>query len=184
MEKTMNKIFAMLLHLVLLSAFLFGCRPQENLSAKSGVDTQWLSYTEGAERAKKENKLIIVDFYADWCTWCRVMDIRTLRAPEIAQKLKADFVTVRINVDASEPLIFRGKSFSSRNFAAGLGIESLPTLAFFESDESVITKIPGFMEKQDLLPVLNYLSEGCHTKNISYIRYKADPQICSSKSRF
>ena len=32
----------------------------------------WYSMTDGFAKAKKENKMIVVDVYTDWCYWCKV----------------------------------------------------------------------------------------------------------------
>ena len=37
----------------------------------------WIGFNEGLEKAAKEKKNILVDFYTDWCHWCKVMDEKT-----------------------------------------------------------------------------------------------------------
>ena len=45
---------------------------QINNSYSAGKD--WLKFDEGMAKAKKENKSVLVDFYTDWCHWCKEME--------------------------------------------------------------------------------------------------------------
>ena len=50
----------------------------ENSDKKTGPEkVEWYTFDKGVDQAKKENKLLVVDFYTDWCHWCKVMDKET-----------------------------------------------------------------------------------------------------------
>lgn len=174
--KTKAKMAAVAVAAAIL--IISSCGKEENTANAAAQSIKWLAFNQGAELAKKENKIVMVDFYADWCTWCKVLEKETLSDYTVNEKLKADFITVRIDVDSYDTVKFMGREMTARDFAVAMGVSSLPTVAFFESNGQAITKIPGFMKKEQFLPVLNYLADGCHEKSISFASYKTNPQVC------
>ncbi len=59
----------------------------------------WNSVTAGFALAKKTNKPIVVDFYTDWCGWCKVMDEQTFNNDAVKKVLASKFVLVRANAE-------------------------------------------------------------------------------------
>ena len=74
------------------------------------------------EQVKNHKGLVLVDFYADWCMPCRMLEptIEQLAA-EYQGRLKVG----RLDVD---------KNFNS---AAGFSVTGIPTLIFFKDGEPV-----------------------------------------------
>jgi len=58
---------------------------------------QWFEYVEGYNKAKAENKILLVDAYTDWCGWCKVMDRETYTNADVIAALNQDFVCVKFN---------------------------------------------------------------------------------------
>jgi thiol:disulfide interchange protein DsbD len=48
-------------------------------------------------QAKEQNKLVLLDFYADWCISCKEMEVNTFANPEVNQELKK-FVLLQADV--------------------------------------------------------------------------------------
>ena len=60
----------------------------------------WAPYAASSfEKAKKENRYILIDGAAEWCHWCHVMDETTYRDPEVGRILRERFVTIRVDID-------------------------------------------------------------------------------------
>ena len=83
-------------------------------------------------------KLVLVDFYADWCGPCKMM------APVVAEIAEENpqFTVGKINTD------------EQRSLAEEYSIFSIPTLMIFK-DGVVVDKQVGACGKEDLLAKLN-----------------------------
>ena len=89
------------------------------------------------EEVKNSDKLVLLDFYADWCGPCRMV------APilhEIAEE-RPDVIVGKINVDEEEDL------------AAAFGVYSIPTLVVMKNGE-VVRQTSGARPKAQLLAML------------------------------
>jgi thiol:disulfide interchange protein DsbD len=53
-------------------------------------------------QAKREQKLVLLDFYADWCISCKEMEVNTFANPEVSKELK-QFVLLQADVTANNP---------------------------------------------------------------------------------
>jgi thiol:disulfide interchange protein len=88
------------------------------VSADEAPADVWLTELAPAlSLAKRENKLVLVDFWATWCKSCKTMERTTLSDARVRQRL-AGFVKVKIQAeDPREPTI---KAMMSRLGALGL----------------------------------------------------------------
>ena len=172
---------------LMILIMLAGSCANQSESSQSKNNTsgiiKWLSFNEGWALAQKQKKPMLVDFFADWCKWCIVMDKETFTDYEVAQKLNESYITVRVYTDKTdgEKLQYKGKSFTNQEFATGMGIQGLPTLLFFDKKGNPITKIPGFIKKDMLMPILDYISTECYNKNITFDDFVSKKGICGKK---
>ena len=111
----------------------------------------WISFDEGLAKANIEKKHMIVDFYTDWCHWCKVMDEKTFNDAKVNKKLKERFITVRINAESrSETATYKGKTFSNVELTQAFGVKGFPSLAFLNPDGDIITIVPGYVPAETL----------------------------------
>ncbi|AWR98757.1 thioredoxin domain-containing protein [Metallosphaera hakonensis] len=67
-------------------------------SANQKID--WYPWSDEAfQRAKQENKPILVDVGAVWCHWCHVMDEETYSREDIAEIVNQHFVAIKVDRD-------------------------------------------------------------------------------------
>lgn len=83
----------------------------------------------------KENEVVLVDFYADWCGPCKMI------APILEDLAKAGHVIAKLNVDESQSV------------AQSLGIVSIPTLHVYRNGE-LVNKHVGFAAKAQIETLL------------------------------
>jgi len=67
-------------------------------ASNSPID--WYPWSEEAfEKAKKEDKPVLVDVGASWCHWCHVMDEETYNDPEVVKIINENFVAIKVDRD-------------------------------------------------------------------------------------
>ena len=84
-------------------------------------------------KAKKENKLIFLDFYTSWCAPCKVMDKDVFTHRETADFLNKNFVNYKINAEKN----------NGPDLAMIYGVNSFPTLLFVDAKGKVVLRHVG-----------------------------------------
>lgn len=146
-------------------------RPGRASEQPAGV-VQWLTLEEALERSKTEKRKIFIDFYTDWCGWCKRMDANTFSDSSVAHYLNEKYYPVKFNAETSEEIVFQNKTYGLRREGARgyheLAIELLngrlgfPTLVFLDENLNVIQPIPGYREPEQLFKILNYFGTDSH----------------------
>jgi len=96
------------------------------------------NFDEDVLRAEKP---VVVDFYAEWCGPCKMM------APvidELAEEMKDTHIIGKVNID------------DAPNTAGKYGVQSIPTIIFFNKGEEVGRAV-GFQSKEALKVKLSSL---------------------------
>lgn len=61
---------------------------------------QWHEWgPEPFEKAKQQNKPVLLDIGAVWCHWCHVMDRESYEDPEVAQIVNENFIAIKVDRD-------------------------------------------------------------------------------------
>ena len=83
--------------LLLFVLLIVGCEKQVSEASHNGI--QWGSNLDSAFTiASNSNKIIMIDFMAEWCSPCKEMDKKTFSNINIIKKSN-EFIPVRIDVD-------------------------------------------------------------------------------------
>lgn len=122
----------------------------------------WLTFEKGLAASKKEKKMLVVDFYTDWCGWCKVMDKETYGHENVVKFAKEKLVLVKVNAESNEKTRFREKDYTYRELAAAFGVNGYPATAFIDANGEVLTVVSGYVPADQFLPVLEFLSGGHH----------------------
>ncbi len=150
------------LTIVLFVAFTFS-------PVLAGENEGWLKFNPALEKAAKEDKAILVDFYTDWCHWCKVMDEKTFGEAKVAQKLKERFVTVKLNAeDTNETVSYDNQTFTNPDFTRSFGVTGYPALAFLDSKGKPITLVPGYIPADQFINILDWIDQKCYEKEVSF----------------
>jgi thiol:disulfide interchange protein len=107
----------------------------ETVSNHGSVTVEWENdFPAAIERARSEGKPVLVNFYADWCVWCKRLESTTLRDAKVAALLSDRVVPVNLNVEGD------GRELSNRYH-----VDGLPTILVLDASGNEIGRIPGYM---------------------------------------
>jgi thioredoxin-related protein len=133
------------------------------------LPTKWLAFDDGLAKARTENKPIFVEFYAEWCNFCKKFQKETIKDQKVAKMLSENFVYVRLNAENSESRVrYNGKSLSNVELTQTFGINAYPSLVFLDSKGRPITMLSGFLPPHQFMPVLDYIDQKCYETQISF----------------
>jgi thiol:disulfide interchange protein len=119
----------------------------EAVSNHGSVDIKWeKDFATAVERAGEEGKPVLVNFYADWCVWCKRLDSTTLQDARVATMLRDQVVPVRLDVDRE------GRELSNE-----YRVDGLPTVLILEANGREIGRIPGYMPPAGFLETVEGL---------------------------
>lgn len=95
-------------------------------------------------QAAEQKKMLLVDFYTDWCSWCKEMDRTTFRDSAVAAFVNEHFVP--LSIDAEKGL--------GITVATKYRVNAYPSYGYFTHDGKLIMKSLGFAPAEDYMKVL------------------------------
>jgi len=100
------------------------------------------TWAEAKAKAKKENKLIFLDAYTDWCGWCKRLDATTLKNKQVGEFFNKNFINVHMEME---------KSKDGPRLSRALRIKGYPALFFMNSNEESKHMISGYVKADRIL---------------------------------
>lgn len=154
----------------LLFSLFFLCFP---LFANPTKNIPWHSYKEGKAKALKEKKYLVVDFYTNWCKWCKVMEEKTYANQEVLKVIHKHFVLAKVDADKVENILeYNNKNYSLGEFLTALNVTGFPSTAFFDPKGNIITLVPGMIPANIFVSILHYIRQECYQQQISFQEYQ------------
>jgi thioredoxin 1 len=92
-----------------------------------------------SELLSKENELVMVDFWAEWCGPCKML---SPIVDELSQELDGKMTIGKVDVSDQQDL------------AAEYGVRNIPTILFFKNGE-LVDKQVGALPKAALQDIIN-----------------------------
>lgn len=139
MDRAKSTVFPILLIVVFGLAFAAGVRSlSENKGSRGeggeGVLNMAASTEAAFATAKKEGKLVMIKYGADWCGPCRAMKAEAFTDEGVAELLEG---VVVVDIDVDDP-------GADSDWLKEQEIGPIPTVQFFRADGSKIGEFVGY----------------------------------------
>ena len=133
---------------IIILLLIVGCEKQ--VSEDNHNVIKWGNNLDSAFAiASNSNKLIMIDFMAEWCPPCKEMDKITFSNTNIIKKSN-EFIPVRIDVDKQKN-IAEEYNGNARKYG-GIGI---PNILFLDKEKKIIRHIVGFHDVDQLIGIMD-----------------------------
>jgi len=129
------------------------CTSSESVNTSSEI--RWYSYDEGMSLGKDKKKKVFLNFYADWCGFCKVMEKNTFKDNSVISYLNENFISIRVNSDRD------------KKTASAYNVSSLPVTWFLEDNGERLTSLPGYITPDKLILILKFI----HTESYKKMKY-------------
>lgn len=152
-----------MLKYIFICAFMLSMNAEKAESESISIDAIAMHSNEGdfnraLLHASSNGKLLLVDFYASWCTPCKWMDKTTFKNEAIARQLNSNYIVYKANID--DPNGFKAKQ--------QFNISVLPTLLIFNTKGELKERIEETITAESLLPILEFHNNPNNTLKITH----------------
>ena len=89
--------------------------------------------TKAAAAAAERDTLVMMEFYTDWCSWCRRLEAETFTDSRVVAVLE-QLVPIRVNAEGG-----------GEDLARRYGVDSYPTIVFVSPDGHEVDRILGYL---------------------------------------
>lgn len=101
-------------------------------------------FDQGIQKAKYENKLVLVEFGAKWCVPCQIFEEYTLALPNIKSFLTENYIVKHVDIE----------SFDGVNLKNVYNIKLLPTIIIMDGNKNVLDRYEEGLSGEKLINVL------------------------------
>ena len=98
-----------------------------------------LKFDEALAAAKKDQKIVMIDFFTTWCVPCKKLDKITWKDESVQAWIAKTAVALKLDAEKEVELAKR------------FHVEGYPTIVFVNADGQEIAHLVGFMEPADFL---------------------------------
>jgi thiol:disulfide interchange protein DsbD len=109
----------------------------------------WLSdLAQAKEKARTENKRLLIDVWAEWCAACRELDEKTFSRTDVQESLR-DYILVKLDLTHTNP--------TNEQVQKELAIIGMPTIIFLDATEKEMGRFSGFLDGSKFINLLHGL---------------------------
>ncbi|HFA51788.1 MAG TPA: DUF255 domain-containing protein [Bacteroidetes bacterium] len=141
----------------------------------------WMTWDEAVKANEKTGKKIFIDFYTNWCHWCKKMDSSTFSDPAVAEYINKNFYPVKFNAERKDDIVFKGTTFKYQPGGRG-GVHMLanellnghlgyPSYVYLTPEYERILISPGYKPVPDMKKELKFVAED-HYNTTTWDAYK------------
>ena len=144
---------------IAIALILFFSPPTWAVGQEKTKGISWAGYEKGITMAEQQGKKIFLYFHADWCTYCKKMELTTFKDKGVIDYLNEHYIAIIVDSD------------KERKIASRFGVRGLPTTWFLKSDTNKLSSMPGYIDSNRLLTILKFINTESY-KKMSYQDFK------------
>lgn len=114
--------------------------------SSGGIEFRDLTISQALELASKENKIVLVDFYADACPPCKYMENNVFNDRKLGELVNSNFIAIRSH----------SGNIEGKKEQAKYRIDMLPTILLIDPVKGELLRLKG---KKELAAVMSILED-------------------------
>ncbi len=118
-----------------------------------GIEFSQVSFAEGLEKARADNKMVFIDCFTEWCGPCKMLSANVFTQAEVGELFNSRFVNLKIDMEKGEGL----------ELAERFDITAYPTLLMLDAEGNVQHRVVGYTEPAALVEHGRTALEGTNT---------------------
>ncbi len=118
-----------------------------------GIEFSHVSFAEGLEKARAENKMVFIDCFTEWCGPCKMLSANVFTQAEVGELFNSRFVNLKIDMEKGEGV----------ELAKRFAITAYPTLLMLDAEGNVQHRVVGYIEPAALIEHGRTALEGTKT---------------------
>lgn len=128
------------------------------------------TYAELLAEAKKTNKPIFMDYWTNWCGWCKKLDTDTFSDAGVVEQMKG-VLCYSVDAEQSDPKT----EMDGARLAQRYGVRGYPYLVFADPSGELCDRISGYLPPADFLRETRRILSGENTLSELRARVQLEP---------
>jgi thiol-disulfide isomerase/thioredoxin len=96
------------LNIFIVVAFILS----NNMQAQEKIN--WLTFEQLEDSLAIKPKKVLINFYADWCAYCKKMDKAAFKNGEVVSLLNGNYYAVKMDAESTDSIQFDNKIFINK----------------------------------------------------------------------
>lgn len=152
----MNKVY-LLISILIPVVLGMSYYSSTTVHSESIAADSWTDMASAQRQASEHGKLVLIDFYTDWCGYCKRMDKEVYPDESVKSTISEYFIPVKINAESKAAVTFNETELTMEQLAYAFRVSSYPSTAFVNAEGQVITVVPGFMPAENFNDLLEFI---------------------------
>ncbi len=130
--------------LLWLNILVFG---HSSYAQSKQSEVNWITFEQLNDSLKVKPKKVFVNFYANWCSYCKEMDHTTFTDQFVVETLNKDYYAVKMNIETKDSIAFGGRIFVNKRSKKVNPIHEIALLMASRKDKPF--SLPAFVVLDD-----------------------------------